>query len=339
MPSASRTVVDLATFRRELRQKEKIQPAYLFSGDQDLLKAEALEELRHAVGGDRGSLRRFFGAAVDAGQIFEVRQNLSLLDPVAVIVVRQAARLGSAAREALAEDLAKPSSGPPIVFWDEAFDRRIKLFGSVAKAGAEVEFTTPKRGELVSWVRSEAQRLGHAIDPAAIDDLLDLVGDDLLRLRSTIERVSVGIGAGARIDADAVAEHVASSRLHAIYELQGAVTARQAGRAVGVFRQLLDEGEEVPGMVGALFAEIRRLLLARESAGEDLARLLEVPPFRAQKIEEASRRFSSVELRRAIDQLADIDVASKTGRGDAQAALEGWLISVCERPREARTRA
>lgn len=332
--------MDLAAFRRELRQKGKIQPAYLFSGEQDLLKAEAVEELRRAVGGARGAVRSFSGGGADAQAIFEVRQNLSLLDPVAVIVVRQAARLGAAAREQLADDLAAAGAGPPVVFWDETFDRRIRLFGAIAKAGGEVEFTTPKRGELAAWVRAEAQRLGHAIDGPAIEELIDLVGDDLLRLRSTLERVSIGIGAGARIDLEALAEHVASTRLHAIYELQGAVTAREAARAVGVYRRLLDEGEEVPGLVGALFAEIRRLLLAREADGGDLARLLEVPPFRAQKIEEASRRFSSAELRRAIDRLADIDVASKTGRGDAQAALERWLIALCERPaKEARGHA
>ncbi len=331
--------MDLAAFRNELRQKRKLKPAYLFSGDQDLLKGEALEELRRAAGGDRGAVRTFFGSGVDAGAVFEVRQNLSLLAPVAVILVRQASRIPAAAREDLASGLESATEGPPIVFWDEAFDRRIKLFGAVAKAGGEVEFTTPRRGELGTWIRTEAQRLGHSIDSATAEELIDLVGDDLLRIRSTLERVSIGIGAGARIDSDALSEHVASSRLHAIYELQGAVSARQAGRAVHVYRQLLDEGEEVPGLVGALFAEVRRLLLALEAGGEDLARLLEVPAFRAQKIAEAARRFSSRELRGAIDRLADIDVASKTGRGDARAALEGWLIATCERVREGGARA
>ncbi len=326
--------MDLAAFRSRLREKpRKLLVAYLFSGDQDLLKAEAIEELRGAVGGARGAVRSFFGAGTEAGRILEARQNLSLLEPVAVVVVRQAARFSKDDGERLAAALPGLGDGPPIVFWDEAFDKRVKLFAAIARDGGEVEFAAPKKDALAAWIRGEAQRLGHRIAPDAVAELVDLVGDNLLQLRSTLERLSVALGAGEAIGADAVLEHVASSRLHAIYELQGAMSERQAVRAVGLFRRLIDEGEAVPALVGSLFAEVRRLLIAREAPGQNLARLLDVHPFRADKIAAAAKRFSIVELRRAIDKLAAIDVVSKTGRGDAQAALEEWLIALCEPPR------
>lgn len=326
--------MDSAAFRSRLREKHKtLLVAYLFSGEQDLLKAEALEELRRAVGGAQGAVRSFFGGGTEAGQVLEARQNLSLLEPVAVVVVRQAARLSKADAEELAAALPTFKEGPPLVLWDQAFDKRVKLFAEIARAGGEVEFTTPKRDALAAWIRGEAQRLGHRIGTDAVAQLLELVGEDLLALRSTLERLSVALGAGAAIDADAVLEHVASSRLHAIYELQGAMLERRTVRAVSLLRRLIDEGEELPALVGALFAEVRRLLIAREASGQNLARLLEVHPYRAEKIAEAARRFSSARLRRAIEGLADIDVASKTGRGDAQAALEAWLIELCEADR------
>ena len=43
-------------------------------------KAEALEEIRRAAGGARGTVRSFFGS-VRARDVLEARQNLSLLDP------------------------------------------------------------------------------------------------------------------------------------------------------------------------------------------------------------------------------------------------------------------
>jgi DNA polymerase III subunit delta len=326
--------VDPATFRSRLRDK-KLLAVYLFSGDQDLLKAEALEELRRAVGVERGSVRKFFGGSVEAGEILEARQNLSLLDPVAVIVVRQAARLRKTDADTLATNLPTLPPGPPIVLWDEAFDKRGKLFSEVARAGGEIEFAAPKRDAVARWLHGEARRLNHEITPAAAEQLVELVGVDLLRLRSTLERLSLALGSGARIDDECVAEQVASSRLHAIYELQGAVDEKQTLRAVGLLRRLIDEGEEIPALVGALFAEIRRLLIAREaSPRSDLARLLEIHPFRAKKIAEAANRFSRLRLRRAVNGLAEVDLASKTGRGDAQAALEHWLIAVCESERK-----
>lgn len=329
--------MDPVAFRSRLRAG-RLLAAYLFSGDQDLLKAEALEELRRAVGRGRGSVRKFFGGAVEATEILEARQNLSLLEPVAVIVVRQAARLRKADADTLATNLRAESPGPPIVFWDDGFDKRTKLFAEIARAGGEVEFVAPRRDALAQWIGGEAKRLGHEIAPTAAAALVDLVGDDLLQLRSTLERLSLALGSGARIDEESVATHVASSRLHAIYELQDAVDQRETLRAVGLLRRLIDEGEEVPALVGALFAELRRLSIARESPPQaDLARLLEIHPFRAKKIAQAARRFPKPLLRRALDGLAEVDLASKTGRGDARAALEHWLITVCAPQRDARS--
>ncbi len=315
-------------FRAALRQK-KILPAYLFTGAQDLLKAEALEELRRAAGGERATVRSFFGGESEAARkILEAKQNLSLLDPVAAIVVRQAAKLPRAEAEALAASLSP--DGPPVVFWDQSLDKRQKLYAEIARAGGEVEFEAPRGEALAAWVRRESERLGHRLDPAVAGELIELVGDDLLRLRSTLERLSLAVGKGAAIDEESVTEHVASSRMHAIYELQDALSAKHGTKAVGLFRQLVDEGSETPALVGALVAQIRRLLLAREaSSSANLAALLGVAPHRVRYVVEHSRRFSAARLRRAIEDLADLDVASKTGRGDAVAALEEWLIALC----------
>jgi DNA polymerase-3 subunit delta len=312
-------------FRKQVRAG-KLLPAYLFLGTQDLLKAEAVDELARAAG--RGSVRTFSGGSVDAGTLIEARQNLSLLDPVAVIVVRQAAKVKSASAE-LASALASVKEGPPIVFWDETVDRRVALFKQIADAKGEVEFATPRDAQLKAWVRSEAERLGHRTDGAAVDTLLELVGDDLLRLRSTLERLSIAVGDKAPFDTDAITLHIASSRSHAIFELQDAIYAKDAAASVRLYRRLLDEGEEVPGLVGVVFAAVRRLLLAREGGAASLMRLFEVTsPGRADRIAASARKFGVAALRRAIDRLADIDVESKTGRGDARAALEEWLLAL-----------
>jgi DNA polymerase-3 subunit delta len=326
--------VDLQALRTELRQR-KVRRAYLFVGDQDLLKADALEEIRRVAGGQRAAVRSFYGSS-KAREILEAQQNLSLLDPVAAIVVRQAAKLAKPEAEELAANLESIGGGPTIVFWDEKLDKRIKLFDRVARAGGEIEFSAPRGAELRHWIGAEARRLGHSIDTGAAAELAELVGADLLGLRSTLERLSIAVRSGEPIGMDAVAEHVASSRPHAIYELQDAISTRAPAKAVGVFRQLLDEGGEPPALVGALVAQIRRLLLAREAASGNLAALLGVSPGRVRHVVEAAKRFSAARLRRAIDELADIDVASKSGRGDSVAALEEWLVAFCgtERPGE-----
>ncbi|HUE39456.1 MAG TPA: DNA polymerase III subunit delta [Candidatus Binatia bacterium] len=318
--------MDPQAFRAQLRQK-KILAAYLFTGDQDLLKAEAVEELRRTVGAGRGSVRSFVGGG--AAAVLESQRNLSLLDPVAVIVVRQAGKLAKSEAEALAAGLSADCKGPPVVFWDEQVDKRWTLYARIARAGGEVEFVAPRRAELVAWIREEALRSGHRISSDAVAQLVELVGGDLLRLRSTLDKLSIAVGAGSPIGADAVVEHVASTREHAVWELQDAMSAKRAVAAVGVFRQLVDEGGEAPALLGALVAHVRRLLLAREAKGAPSPALLGMPPFRVDKLLAAARGFTAARLRAAIDELADIDVDTKTGRTEPVAALEQWLIAFC----------
>jgi len=135
--------VEPQAFRAALGEK-RILSAYLFTGDQDLLKAQAVEALRRAVAGERGSVRSFVGGGVD--EILEAQRNLSLLDPVAVIVVRQAGKLAKSEAEMLANGLPTVRKGPPIVFWDEQVDRRWALFAQIARAGA-IDFITIAESE------------------------------------------------------------------------------------------------------------------------------------------------------------------------------------------------
>jgi DNA polymerase-3 subunit delta len=324
--------VDPAALRAELRQK-KFRPAYLFSGDQDLLKDECLEELRRAVAGERGAVRKLYASEVGAVEVLEMQGNLSLLEPVAAVVVRQAARFGEAEGEILLRGLERVTGGPPIVLSDVSFDKRRTLFAAIAKQGAEVEFQAPRRRELRAWIEGEAGRRGHRLGPGVAELLAELVGGDLLTLRSTIDVLSLAVGEGKPIDEAAVTRMVPAARVHAFWELQDALLGRDAGKALAVYRKMLEEGETPYVMLGALAAELRRLLLAREmdprTAAAHAAPVLGVAPFKAERLLTQAQRFPVRHLRRALERLRGIDLALKTGRGRPVADLEEWLLFLC----------
>ncbi len=324
--------MDPQKLRGELQQK-KLRPAYLFTGDQDLRKEEALDALRRAVAGERAVVRKLYVREAGAAAILEAQQNFSLLEVVGAVVVRLASKLNKADCEILAEEIARLPGGPPIVFWDVSLDKRIALFGDIARHGGEVEFDALHRGDTREWAKREAHRLGHRLEAAAAPLLVELVGTDLLALRSALEKLSVAVGAGKPIDEVAVTRTVASARQHALWELQDAISARQATKAIRVFREIVEEGTEPPLIVGALFSHVRRLLLVREipegTPQYAAARELGVRDLKVKDLIEAAPSFPPAMLRRAIDALADIDVGFKTGRVDPIVAMEAWLLSLC----------
>ncbi len=324
--------MDFQKLRGELQQK-KVRPAYLFTGDQDLLKEEALDALRRAAAGERAAVRKLYVGEAGAAAILEAQQNFSLLEVVGAVVVRLASKLGKADCEILGREIARVPGGPPIVFWDVSLDKRIALFGDIARSGGEVEFDAFNRGDARDWAKGEAERLGHRLGAAAAGLVVELVGTDLLALRSALEKLSVAVGAGKAIDEAAVTRRVASARDHALWELQDAITVRQTTKAIRVFREIVEEGTEPPLIVGALFSHVRRLLLAREipkgTPEYAAARELGVRDFKVKDLIAAARSFPPAMLRGAIEVLADIDVGFKTGRIDPIVAMESWLLGLC----------
>ena len=324
--------MNFAAFRAELKQK-KIRPAYLFSGEQDLLKEEALDELRCAAAGASGEVRKLRAREVTASEILDALRNISLFQPVGAVVVREASKLPDGEAKILGAALGALAGGPPLVFWDDSIDKRKSLFGEVAKAGAEVEFPTPYRREARAWVEKQAERLKHRLAPGVAESVIDLVGNDLMTLRSTLEKLSISVGTGNAIDQEAVLKIVAASRSHALWELQDAISSRQGALAVRLLRKALDEGEAPEALVGGLFAELRRLLLAREltppiDANRDGPRI-GARPFKVADLVRHSKEFSPAALRSAVIRLSAIDRALKTGRAAPAAALEQWVLSLC----------
>lgn len=326
------------------RAGEATPPAYLWIGEAEVLKEEELERLRRRRG---GAVRKLYAGDAGADEILSAQRNLSLLDPVAVVVVRNAAKLAAPDCDRLLEALEAPEGSPPIVFWDVALDRRRKLYQEVARRGGEREFAAPKADEAVRWVRAEAGRLGSSIEPGAASLLVDLLGGNLLRLRTTLEMLALAVGEGRTIDRETVVGAVPEARSHALYELQDQLTARRASGAVRLLREALDRGEGPEMILGGLYAQLRRLLFARALRGGEepakrrdrLVRETGTPPFKADGLLEVAARIPEGDLRRAFAALAEIDRGLKRGRIDGAAALEGWVVDFCSSGHASRSRA
>jgi DNA polymerase III delta subunit len=69
-------------------------------------------------------------------------------------------------------------------------------------------------------------------------------------------------------------------------------------------------------------------LVARGRSVEEALRELAIAPYQRIACQRGLRAYRPAELRRAFSELADIDLASKTG-GDGRALLELWMIRVC----------
>jgi DNA polymerase III subunit delta len=216
--------------------------------------------------------------------------------------IGRAAAVQSALEEL--SDLIENGLGSDVIFLISAteVDKRRSFYRSLVKR-AEVQVfdrLDSTRGgweeEATEVVRSHAKKRKLQFDDDALDLFVLLTGGDTRQIENELEKIDVFLGGSTgispvgqagvspaersaakmaagptagtavpRVTADLVRELVPLSRAGVIFELSGALAARDLELALTFVRRLLDQGESAIGiLLVAIVPTIRNLLLAKD---------------------------------------------------------------------------
>jgi DNA polymerase III delta subunit len=100
--------------------------------------------------------------------------------------------------------------------------------------------------EAQAWVRETLQGWGQTIEPAALQTLITRTGTELRRLQIEVEKLSLMVGDGKKIRAADVELMTPKQAEESVFHLADAVAARDAARALGILRELLEDQLESP---------------------------------------------------------------------------------------------
>ena len=209
------------------RAKEgSLDSVYVFVGAERLLVERAVEAIRSAVdemGAPGFNVEVFDGKGLEASRAVSAARTLPMMADKRFVLVRHADAMTPTEQNALALYLDDPADSACVVLTADKLDGRGKLAKAAKKSGSLVD-AKPLRGrELREFIRSEATKREHSIEPKAIETLLDAVGDDLGAIDDAIERLSLFVGPGQRIDTDAVMRCVTRIRVESIWSLVDAI--------------------------------------------------------------------------------------------------------------------
>ena len=206
-----------------------------------------------------------------------------------------------------------------------------RLHEAVRKAGGMIEAEeSVKPWELPKWVIARGKDLGLQIEPDTARALITHVGDRQQRLLRELEKLALYAGEGARIDGAMVEELTAPSAEQKAWSLADAILAGDAQAATSMYLTLRSQGERLPGLLYWMSSRVRtahEVALALE-AGEPQAQIkrnLRMPSRAADRLIADARRAGVANLERTIEELADLELASrgggKGGAGEDTAAL------------------
>jgi DNA polymerase-3 subunit delta len=312
-------------------------PIQAIVGEDTYLAEEALERLLAAALGDgeRGdALAVLYGDESRWEDVVAKARTGSLFAPRRAIVVRRADQL-KGDEDVLGAYVDDPSPDVTLVLLAPRPDRRRTAWKRVL-AKATVHSAAPKKGRaLQAHVEGEVARRRLRLEPEALEELIDRVGQDLRRLMGEVDKLEAYAAGRGALTAEDVMAVLGRGFAPPLYRLGDAVAARDTAQSLALVEALMGEGEEGLRILATLHRSLRQvraaaaLLRARASAEEIGRQLLHANmQFKARGLVEASRRWSDADLGRALGALGRADRRLKRGT-DAETALVAAIVEAC----------
>lgn len=295
-------------------RRGEVPPVCLLTGPEAFLRAEFVRTIRRAVleeGAKDFNDDRFDWAESDVSEIAAAAQTLPFMSPRRLVEVHGLERVNE--REA-AVLLSLLESLPPtsvLLFVAEKADKRLKVFRRMSEAGAAFRMETPHARDLPAWLGAQAEDLGFTLRPEAAALLVEIVEPSLGRLRAEAEKLASYVGPGGTAGEEEVRDLVGRSRVEAAYHLGEALASGDTRRALGIIRRVGEAGSPHI-LLGALRNQIRRWTIAKAAhrkrirAG-NLAEMLGVRPFAAERLQQQAKGASALFLRRLYARLLEAD--------------------------------
>jgi len=300
----------------------ELKPAYLIHGDDHGRIGERRAGLRALAERESGSggLESFEGDAATpeavagalAAMTFAIGRRFIIVDGVERWKEADVKAHVAPALQAIAPDTT-------IAFFGRE-EGRVKVSAALAeaveRAGGNVAVErTLKAKELPKWLQGEASKLGVALDRDGAQALVGQVGDRQQRLVREVEKLAIELGPGARIGAEQVEAAAAHSAERQVWGLVDAVVAGEGQAATRAYITLQSQGESVTRLVGLLGRRVRDVLeiALRLEAGEapaEIKKAIKGSPWAADRRIGEARRSDPERLRRALEALADLELAT-----------------------------
>jgi DNA polymerase III subunit delta len=315
---------------------QHLLPAYLVSGDEPLLVAEAADAVRARARAAGCSEREtyFIERAADWDEVGAAAGNLSLFAARRIIEIRLASGkpgvAGGAALLRLAQTAAQDLLLLVIAPRLDRDAQSANWVKAIEAAGAWVQIWPVDDEHLLAWLQARARRLGVTADAEALELLAERTEGNLLAAQQELQKLQL-LFPDTPVTAAAVLAGVADSARYDVAQLSEAALAGATARALHVLAGLRAEGVEPPLVLWALSKAARELWHAHTGAAAGAA--LRGWQRQTRALSQGLRRARAIPFGRVAQRAERADRMIK-GRlaGDAWDELALLTAEFCTRP-------
>jgi DNA polymerase-3 subunit delta len=312
---------------------------YFLYGPEEFLKKEFISELIEARLSDQNrafNLDIFHGDEFDRDSFDDRISSFPLFTEERMLVLKKFEALSTPHKDFVI-DRAVGLPDSVVLVTETAVDRldtaRLKKLKKHADdTGLAFRFEHLSHDETVERVKARLHREGFAIEPDAMDLLVDSVGTHLIDLANELDKIVLSTDEGARVTRDTVAAVVGKYRTENLFAFLDHLGKRDQSDVIARLHRVIDGGEEPVFVLAMLIRRILQLLhvqlLMHESGRGGLQRgRLGVSSYQATILLDQAKRFRLDELEIFLGNLRWADVKIKTSAARPQSLLETALVA------------
>ncbi len=210
-------------------------------------------------------------------------------------------------------------------------DKRNKLYKAIAKYGLAVDFSAPDDKMLRSWIISKLGKEKIQIRPDTLDLFIRMVGNNMSHISTETEKLVSYAGRGGTIrteDVEALTSELLEGKIFRMLDL---LSQHDRTGALELYDDLIRIKEPPVKILIMLVKQIDKLLLVRSilddgGSADRVMTVLGQSSWQAGNLIRQARRFSTSQLREAVEEGVRMQEKAQTGQIDMRLGLELLIL-------------
>lgn len=316
-------------------RKAQPAPVVLISGPEQFFASEAIGEIKQKLRSKHPQLEinELDASEYSAGQLINIASPSLFAEP-RLILIENTERCTDAFIEDGKKYLQSPAADTTVIIRHNASSVRGKaLLDAIRADEHSIEIVCPKSDkdfERVKFVQAQFSHAGRQVTDGAVRALVQAFSQDIPELAQAISQLL--LDSSETITEEIVDKYFGGRIETDVFKIVEAALSGKSGEAIFLFRHALATGNDMVPMVAAWASKIRAMAKVFEDP-RATAQSLSLGPYPYGRAKEDVRGWDDDGIGRALQLIAECDVATKGAERNPEFRLEQFLMLVANKGR------
>ncbi|MEE8317384.1 MAG: DNA polymerase III subunit delta [Candidatus Omnitrophota bacterium] len=312
-------------------------PAYLFLGEEDFLKEEAVEKLKSGFLDPKTSdlnYSIFYGREknFELSQMLDSLNTLPFLSKRRLCVLKDADSLHADGKRSILFYLRNPKQSSIFVIESPSPVIKGEFLLEVSRSAHLVYHRRLRDPAIDTWLIKKAGLSGKKISKEAIGTIKESLPNHLRVLFSNMDNVILYVGKRSLIARQDVEKVIGVSPSHTTFDLINSLEKKDAKKALRIFSSLKRDRKKETELLGLMAWNARMILRVKEllkiKDRREMQRDLGLSPRSFEQIVRHASGFRTDQISGLLNEILKADLDIKTGTSP-RAVIEGLILRIC----------